>query len=178
MVRIKSLTDEHLAGKISVLHFLMMSHGGIFSCLKNQVTDLNDKVTSSDVAFVKAKAKGREWKKKIKSLPKTLNQFTADATRLTSDLNQAWRGGFQSLVQKFLASDEFSRVQGKLLSVAASASFERGLNVDQTQEQLDTALKKISHFVPRAHGESIMSLVLSSLELPSNDVPSSVVVVV
>ncbi|GKE44903.1 hypothetical protein Tco_1472187, partial [Tanacetum coccineum] len=89
MVRIESLTDERLAGKISVLYFLMMSHGGICSIRQFQVTGLNDKVTDSDVAFVKAKAKGREWKKKIKSLPKTLNQFTADAARLASDLNQA-----------------------------------------------------------------------------------------
>ncbi|GJY82612.1 hypothetical protein Tco_0495988, partial [Tanacetum coccineum] len=42
----------------------------------------------------------------------------------------------------------------KLLSVIASASFERGLNVDQTQEQLDAALKKISHFVHEAHEQN------------------------
>ncbi|GKB62666.1 hypothetical protein Tco_0918852 [Tanacetum coccineum] len=108
------------------------------SGLKKQVADLNDKVTTSDVAFFKDKAKGKEQKKKIKSLSKSLDQFTTEAARLASDLNQA-----QSLVRKFLAKDEFSRVQGEILSLAASAGFKRGLNMDRTQEQLATALIKI-----------------------------------
>ncbi|GJY99941.1 hypothetical protein Tco_0517371 [Tanacetum coccineum] len=133
----KSLTDDRLARKMSVLHCLMMSHGGELldryrglvsqvSSLKKQVTDLNDKVSTFDDAFVKAKAKGKEQKKKI-------------------------NGGFQSLVKKFLASDEFSRVQGELLSLAASTGFERGLNMNRTQDQLVADLNKISHFVPGAH---------------------------
>nr|GEY08970.1 hypothetical protein [Tanacetum cinerariifolium] len=103
------------------------------------VADLNDKVTTSDAAFIKAKAKRKEKKKNIKSLSKTLDQFTSKATRFAYDLNQ-----------KFLASDEFSRVQGVLLSLATSVGFERGLNMDQTLEQLAAALKKISCFVDGA----------------------------
>ncbi|GJX32947.1 hypothetical protein Tco_0242802, partial [Tanacetum coccineum] len=102
------------------------------SGLKKQVTDLNDKVTASDAAFVKAKAKGKERKKKIKSLSKSLDQFT---------------GWFSEPGSKFFTINKFSRVQGELLSLAASAGFERGLHMDRTQEQLDAAIKKISHFV-------------------------------
>ncbi|GKA75633.1 hypothetical protein Tco_0782011 [Tanacetum coccineum] len=108
------------------------------SGLKKQVANLNDKVITSDAAFIKDKAKGKEQKKKIKSLSKSLNQFTAEAARLASDLNQA-----RSWVSKFLPSDEFSRVQGEILSLAASVGFERGLNMDRTQEQLATTLIKI-----------------------------------
>ncbi|GJV43116.1 hypothetical protein Tco_1427652 [Tanacetum coccineum] len=61
------------------------------SGIKNLVTDLNDKVTASDAAFVKAKATGKERKKKIKSLSKSLDQFTTKAARLASDLNQVRR---------------------------------------------------------------------------------------
>ncbi|GJU89778.1 hypothetical protein Tco_1302201 [Tanacetum coccineum] len=63
MVQIESLIDDRLAGKISVLRWLMMSYGGELlarhrvSGLQKQVTNLNDKVTASDAAFVKAKTK-------------------------------------------------------------------------------------------------------------------------
>ncbi|GJX07370.1 hypothetical protein Tco_0195302 [Tanacetum coccineum] len=47
------------------------------SGLQRQVTGLNDKLSSSDVAFAKYKANGKEKKKKIKSLTKSLNQLNA-----------------------------------------------------------------------------------------------------
>ncbi|GJR52527.1 hypothetical protein Tco_1403048 [Tanacetum coccineum] len=110
MVWIEALSDERLAGKMSVLHCLMMSHGGELlawyrgllkshndhvSTLKKQVTDLKDKVTAFDVAYVKAKDKGKDRKKKIKSLSKSMDQFTDEAARLASDLNQARRSDSQ-----------------------------------------------------------------------------------
>ncbi|GJR80548.1 hypothetical protein Tco_0151333 [Tanacetum coccineum] len=115
-----------------------------------EVTDLNDKVSSSDAAFVKDKAKGKDRKKKIKSLSKSLDQLTAEVSYLSSDLNQSRNVVAQKDDEKFLASDEFSRVQGELLSLTANAGFERGLHMDRTQEQFDAALKKISCFVPGA----------------------------
>nr|GEZ46819.1 hypothetical protein [Tanacetum cinerariifolium] len=90
---------------------------------------------------------GNARKKKIKSLSKSLDNLYSEVARLFAALNQAtileaerdeeilqlkdtppefssfFRGQFQGLVQKFLASDKFSRVQGKLLSLAASAGF-------------------------------------------------------
>ncbi|GKD48141.1 hypothetical protein Tco_1277117 [Tanacetum coccineum] len=149
-----------------------------------EVTDLNDKVSSSDAAFVKDKAKGKDRKKKIKSLSKSLDQLTAEVSHLSFDLNQSrnvvaqkdaevlrlrafppefasfFQGDFQSLVQKFLAIDEFSRVQGELLYLTANASFERGLCMDQTQEQFDAALKNISRFMPEAQSRLIKATLL------------------
>ncbi|GKA83093.1 hypothetical protein Tco_0789841 [Tanacetum coccineum] len=198
MVRIEALSSDQLTTKMSVLHCLMMSHGGELLAryrgllqsyheyvqstdsrlkgyqekfasltglksqvpgLQRQIAGLNDKLSSFDAAFSKSKAKGKERKKKIKSLTKTLDQLNVDVVRLSTALNQAtileaekdeeilwlkasppefvsfFRGQFQGLVRKFLASDEFSRVQGELLSLAASVGFERGLSMHRTREE-------------------------------------------
>ncbi|GKE69136.1 hypothetical protein Tco_1527208 [Tanacetum coccineum] len=106
----------------------------MLSGLQRQVTGLNDKLSASDAAFAKSKAKGKERKKKIKSLTKSLDNLHAEVARLSADLNRAtileaerdeeilclkatpsefasfFRGQFQALVRKFLAFDEFSRV--------------------------------------------------------------------
>nr|GEV93794.1 hypothetical protein [Tanacetum cinerariifolium] len=82
----------------------------LVSNLKKEVLDLNDKVTASDVSFVNANAKGKDQKKKIKSLSKSLDQFTAKATRLASDLNQAWREGCWDSSSLFLSFEVVFRV--------------------------------------------------------------------
>ncbi|GJW68894.1 hypothetical protein Tco_0123318, partial [Tanacetum coccineum] len=53
-------------------------------------------------------------------------------------------------VRKFLAFDEFSRVQGELLSLAASAGFERVLSMHQTKDEFAAVLKKMVNFMPDA----------------------------
>ncbi|GKD24596.1 hypothetical protein Tco_1230810, partial [Tanacetum coccineum] len=102
--------------------------------------------------------KGKERKKKIKSLTKSLDNLHVEVACLSADLNWAtileaekdeeilhlkatppefasfFQGQFQALVRKFLAFDEFSRVQAELLSLAASAGFERGLSMHRTKE--------------------------------------------
>ncbi|GKD28229.1 hypothetical protein Tco_1239007 [Tanacetum coccineum] len=176
MVRVESLSDDQLTMMMSVLHCMMMSHGGeLLACnrglnqsyykyvlsadsrlkgynekvasltglelqvstLKKQVSGLNDKISSSDASFAKSKAKGKERKKNIKSLTKSLDNLHAKVAHLSAYLNRAtvleagkdkeilclkatplefssfFRVQFQGLVQKFLASDEFSRVQGE-----------------------------------------------------------------
>ncbi|GJR43155.1 hypothetical protein Tco_1311258 [Tanacetum coccineum] len=145
------------------------------SALKKQVFGLNDKLSSSDASFVKSKAKGNERKKKIKSLTKSLDNLHTKVARLSAALNQAtileaerdeeilrlkttppefssffWVQ-FQGLVQKFLASDKFSRVQGELLSLAASSGFERGLSMHRTKDEFVDVLKKMVNFMPGAH---------------------------
>nr|GEY10586.1 hypothetical protein [Tanacetum cinerariifolium] len=164
MVQIKALTNDRLAGKMSVLHCFeefqqrLTSFQGLesqVSGLKKQVTDLNDKVTASDATFVKAKAKGKDQNKKIKlgeGYKHSLAKKDAMILRLKSSLSELasfFRGGFQGLVQKFLASDEFRRVQGELVSLVASVGFKCGLNMDQTQEQL------ASYFVLGALGRLV-----------------------
>ncbi|GJY20447.1 hypothetical protein Tco_0393013 [Tanacetum coccineum] len=54
------------------------------------------------------------------------------------------------LVRKFLASDEFSRVQGELLSLAASVGFERGFCMHRTKDEFAMVLKKKVNFMPGA----------------------------
>nr|GEY30260.1 hypothetical protein [Tanacetum cinerariifolium] len=51
------------------------------------------------------------------------------------------------LVRKFFASDEFSRVQGELLSLASSVVFERGLSMHQTKDEFAAMLKKMINFM-------------------------------
>nr|GEU62835.1 hypothetical protein [Tanacetum cinerariifolium] len=174
MVRVESLSDDQLTAKMSVLHYMIMSHGGEFltryrglnqsrheyvllagprlkgyekkvasltglelqvSTLEKHVSGLNDKLSSSDASFAKSKAKGKERKKKIKSLTNCLDNLHTEG-----------------LVRKFLASDEFSRVQDELLSLAASAGFERRLSMHQTKDEFVAMLKKITHFMPGAQG--------------------------
>ncbi|GKF21465.1 hypothetical protein Tco_0070103 [Tanacetum coccineum] len=80
-----------------------------------------------------------------------------------------------ALVWKFLASDEFSRVQAKLLSLAASAGFEHGLSMHRTKEEFAATdyafLNKISE-----HAAEPLSIILQlepeKLARPAN-VPTS-----
>ncbi|GKB64300.1 hypothetical protein Tco_0920486, partial [Tanacetum coccineum] len=159
IVRVESLSDDKLIGKMSVLYCMMMLHGGDLlaryrglnqsrheyvlstdSRLKGykekvtNMTGLNDKLSSSDASFAKSKAKGKERKKKIKSLTKSIHNLHTEVAHLFVALNQAtileaerdgeilrlktpplefssffW-GQFQGLFRKFLASDEFSRI--------------------------------------------------------------------
>ncbi|GJZ32155.1 hypothetical protein Tco_0577591 [Tanacetum coccineum] len=140
------------------------------SALQRQITGLNDKLSASDASFAKSKAKGKERKRKIKSLTKSFDSLHAEVARLFADLNRA-----AALVWKFLASDEFSRVQAELLSLAASAGFERGLSMHRTKEEFTAVLKKISQFVNGMQDrlEPTVTLASTSLDLLSNTVPTS-----
>ncbi|GKF36917.1 hypothetical protein Tco_0113675 [Tanacetum coccineum] len=163
--------------------------------MQRQVAGLNDKLSSFDAAFSKSKAKGKERKKKIKSLTKTLDQLNVDVVRLSTALNHAtileaekdeeilwlkasppefvsfFRGQFQGLVRKLLASDEFSRVQGELLSLAASAGFERGLGMHRTLEEFaKTEYAILNKIVDHAmdHVFVILQLEPEKLARPAN----------
>nr|GFA76427.1 hypothetical protein [Tanacetum cinerariifolium] len=144
------------------------------STLKKQVSRLNDKLDSSGASFAKSKAKEKERKKKTKSLTKSLDNLHAEVARLSAVLNQEnvheaekdkellrlkttpsefasfFRGQFQDLVQKFLAFNEFNRVQGELLSLAASARFEHGLSMHRTKDKFAIVLKKMAKFMSGA----------------------------
>ncbi|GJR08230.1 hypothetical protein Tco_0790882 [Tanacetum coccineum] len=169
---------------MSVVHCMMMSHGGeLLARYRGLLQSHHEYVLSADsrlkgyeervvdASFSKSKAKGKERKKKFKSLTKSLDNLHAEVARLSADLNRAtvleakkdkeilrlkatpsefasfFCGPFQDLVQKFLVSNEFSRVQGELLSLAASAGFERGLSMHQTKDEFAAVLKKMAHYV-------------------------------
>nr|GEY45036.1 hypothetical protein [Tanacetum cinerariifolium] len=163
------------------------------------VSGLNDKLSSSDASFAKSKAKGKERKKKIKSLTKSLDNLHTEVARLSAALNQAtileaekdeeilrlratppefssfFRGQFQGLVQKFLASDEFIRVQGELFSLAVSAGFERGMSMHQTKDEFAAVLKKMANFIFEYATEPlsvILQLEPKKLAHPTNVPPS------
>ncbi|GKA51613.1 hypothetical protein Tco_0744809 [Tanacetum coccineum] len=91
------------------------------STLKKQVSGLNDKLATSDASFSKSKAKGKERKKKIKFLSKSLDNFHSEEARLSATLNQA------TILEAEKDEEILNRVQCELLSLAASAGFERGL---------------------------------------------------
>ncbi|GJU89777.1 hypothetical protein Tco_1302200 [Tanacetum coccineum] len=117
---------------------------------------------------------------KKQSFTKSLDNLHAKVARLSAALNQAtmleaekdeeilrlkktppefasfFRGQFQDLVQKFLAFNEFSRVQGELLSLAASAEFERSLSMHQTEDEFATVLKKMANFMPATKPLSVI----------------------
>ncbi|GJY10825.1 hypothetical protein Tco_0379010 [Tanacetum coccineum] len=121
------------------------------STLKKQVSGLNDKLSSSDASFTKPKAKRKERKKKIKSLTKSLDNLHTEVARLFAALNQATileaKKDEEILLLK---ANEFSRVQGELLSLAASVGFERGLSMHRTKNEFAAVLKKMVNFMPIA----------------------------
>ncbi|GJW23259.1 hypothetical protein Tco_0033881 [Tanacetum coccineum] len=148
MVRVKSLSDDQLTVKMSVLYYMMMSHG--VAVLKKHVSGLNDKLTSFDASFAKSKAKGKERKKKIKSLGKSLDNLHAEVARLSAALNQATileAERDEKILQLKATPPE---VQGELLSLAASAGFERGLSMHRIKDEFDAVLKKMVNFMPGA----------------------------
>nr|GEV78405.1 hypothetical protein [Tanacetum cinerariifolium] len=185
-----------------------------FEVLTKEVSGLNDKLATSDASFSKFKAKEKERKKKIKFLSKSLDNLHSEVARLFAALNHATileaerdeeilrlkatppefssflRGQFQGLIRKFLASDEFSRVQGELLSLAASAGFKRGLSMHRTKDEFAPMLKKMlepkklvrpanvpiprdTRVSPPIAKESIVTPVSKSLQLSANVVPAS-----
>ncbi|GJZ53442.1 hypothetical protein Tco_0608327 [Tanacetum coccineum] len=192
MVRVDALSNDQLTTKMSVLHCMMMSHGGeLLACyhgllqchheyvqstdsrlkgyeervasmaglelqvstLKKHVSGLNDKRVSSDASFAKSKAKGKERKKRSSILLKAIvleAEKDEEILRLKatpSEFASFFRNQFQDLVRKFLASDEFSRVQGELLSIAASVGFKRGLSMHRTKDEFVAVLKKMANFM-------------------------------
>ncbi|GKB92575.1 hypothetical protein Tco_0964847 [Tanacetum coccineum] len=126
MVRVEALSEDQLTAKMSVLHS------------DSRLKGYEEKVDGATGLKLQSKAKGKERKKKIKSLTKSLDNLHAEVARLSATLNQAnvleiekdeeilrlkitpsefasfFHGQFQDLVRKFLASDKFSRVQGEL----------------------------------------------------------------
>ncbi|GJV44589.1 integrase, catalytic region, zinc finger, CCHC-type containing protein [Tanacetum coccineum] len=213
MVRVKSLSDDQMTVKMSVLHCMMMSRGGellaryhglnqshyeyVLSAdsrlkgyeekvanmtglelqvvvLKKQVPGLNDKLTSFDASFSNSKAKGKERKKKIKSLGKSLDNLHAEVARLLAALNQA------TILEAERDDEILRRVQGELLSLAASVGFEHGLSMHQAKDEFAVVLKKMiskdARVSPPVAKELIMTSASKSLELSANvDLTPSVV---
>ncbi|GKD82738.1 hypothetical protein Tco_1349577, partial [Tanacetum coccineum] len=154
-----------------------------------------EKVANMTGLELQSKAKGKERKKKIKSLAKSLDNLHAEVARLSADLNRA-----TGLVWKFLASDEFSRVQGELLSLAASAGLVEAsphvahtnyaflnkiskhateplsvilqLEPEKLARPADVPTSRDAHVSPPIAKESTVTPASKSLELSTNVVPA------
>ncbi|GJR37619.1 hypothetical protein Tco_1213303 [Tanacetum coccineum] len=192
MVLVESLYGDQLTVKMSVLHCMMMSHDGEFLAQycgllqsHHEVSGLwvakigcwfECKLSTSDAAFSKSKAKGKERKKKIKSLSKSLGQLNAEVARLFTALNQATileAEKDEEIFRLKATSPEFaSFFQDELLSLAASAGFERGLSMHRAKDEFVAVLKKMAHFVPGAH-ESIVTPASESLDVSAIVFPAS-----
>nr|GEV85407.1 hypothetical protein [Tanacetum cinerariifolium] len=194
MVRVEALSKDQLTAKMSVLHCMMMSHGGellarygglhqshheYVQSANSRLKGYEERVAGVSGLEIQSKAKGKKRKKKIKPLTKILDNLHVEEDHLSTALNQTtvleakkdedilylkstfsgfssfFSGLFQDLVQKFLASDEFNRVQGELLSLATSAGFERGLSMHQTKDEFAVVFKKMDNFM---HGFLIHDL--------------------
>ncbi|GJT75271.1 hypothetical protein Tco_1041996 [Tanacetum coccineum] len=99
------------------------------SALKKQVSGLSDKLSSTDASFAKSKAKGKDRKKKIKSLTKSVDNLHSEVACLFAALNQA------TVLKTEKDEEILRRVQGELLSIAASAGFEYGLSMHRTKDE-------------------------------------------
>ncbi|GKF41984.1 hypothetical protein Tco_0125326 [Tanacetum coccineum] len=79
---------------MSVLHYMMMSHGDeLLARYRGLLQSHHEYVRSADSMLKgyeeKSKAKGKERKKKIKSLTKSLDNLHAEVAHLSAPLNQA-----------------------------------------------------------------------------------------
>nr|GEU69566.1 hypothetical protein [Tanacetum cinerariifolium] len=125
------------------------------STLKKQVSGLNDKLATSDAFFAKSKAKGKERKKKIKSLTKSLDYLHSEVARLSAALNQV-------TILEAERDEEILRLKAtrELLSLAASVGFERGLSMHRTKDEFVVVLKKIVNFMPGTYATEPLSVIL------------------
>ncbi|GJV24994.1 hypothetical protein Tco_1377689, partial [Tanacetum coccineum] len=136
-----------IACLLARMHCMMMSHGGeLLARYCGLLQSHHEYVLSADSRLKgyeeRSKAKGKERKKKIKSLTKSLDNLHAEC-----------------LHPSFVAKGP-SRVQGELLSLAASAGFERGLSMHQTKDEFAAVLKKMAHYV-LAHRVVIMEYLVN-----------------
>nr|GEZ47219.1 hypothetical protein [Tanacetum cinerariifolium] len=93
------------------------------------VFGLNDKLATSDASFPKSKAKGKERKKKIKSLTKSLDNLHFEVARLSAALNQ------NTILE--------AKRDGEILC----AVFERRLSMHRTKNEFAIMPKKMVNFM-------------------------------
>ncbi|GKB81273.1 hypothetical protein Tco_0948168 [Tanacetum coccineum] len=126
MVRVETLSNDQLTAKMSVLHCMMMLHGGellarimaCFSLIMSGFLGLMTNFPPSMLLLQSPRLRERRGKK-IKSLTKGLDNLHAE---------------------------------GELLSLVASAGFKRGLSMHQTKDDFVVVLKNMAHFVHGAQG--------------------------
>ncbi|GJZ51380.1 hypothetical protein Tco_0605895 [Tanacetum coccineum] len=166
MVQVESLSDDQLTMKMSVLHYMMMSHGGELLAryrglnqshheyvllVDSRLKGYEEKVASLTGLELQSKAKGKERKTKIKSLTKSLDNLHAKVACLSTSLNRATILEAEKDEEILHLEATPPEVQGELLSLAASVGFEHGLSMHRTKDEFAAVLKKMANFLPGAH---------------------------
>ncbi|GJR74445.1 hypothetical protein Tco_0086810 [Tanacetum coccineum] len=138
------------------------------------IADMNNKLASSDGAFVKAKAMGNERNKKIKSLTKNLDQLNAEVAYLSTALNQATvleaEKDEEILWLKASPPKFISNHAGEPLSIILQLELEKLARPANVPAPRDTCVS------PPVIKESTVTPISSTLELLSNTIPSSSIV--
>ncbi|GKB54123.1 hypothetical protein Tco_0904876 [Tanacetum coccineum] len=164
-VRIEALINDCLAGKISVLHCLMMSHGGEllarYICLLKTHHEYVQSANSSLNSFQQRLTSFQGLESQVFGLNK-LNGLTVEAAHLASDLNQSRRSdaqqGYQIVVAQTYLGDIYALIEGykhSLVEKDVEILRLKASPIEFVSFFKATDLKKISHFVPRAQGRLI-----------------------
>ncbi|GKB69326.1 hypothetical protein Tco_0930738, partial [Tanacetum coccineum] len=209
------LSNDQLTAKMSVLHCLMMSHGGeLLARYRGLNQSHHECVLSTDSRLkgyeervagligleLQSKAKGKERKKKIKSLSKSLYNLYSKVARLSATFNQAvileaerdeeilwlkatplefssfFRGQFQGLTK-----DEFADVLKKMVNFMPDAQERLAeasslLEPEKLVHPAIVPIPKDTYVSPPIAKESTVTPVSKSLELSANVVPASFVI--
>ncbi|GJS94814.1 hypothetical protein Tco_0801782 [Tanacetum coccineum] len=204
---VETLSDEQLTHKLSVLHCVMMFHGGELLVRLWGLSKAHDEYKSSSESNLKGLNQQLSSINGLNSQIYDLKeQFIVEAAQLASDLTDARRAEArkrQGMVQKFLGSDEFSRVRGEIISLALNVRLIEATPlvvtaeypypskvVDHSNDPLSSLISlepdRLSHLVPASapravvvppsYNESTITPASPLNELASKDAPSSVVV--
>ncbi|GKB03815.1 hypothetical protein Tco_0831958 [Tanacetum coccineum] len=156
----EELYDDKLTTKMSVLHCMMMSHGGdLLACYGGLLQSHHEYVLSTASRTKgyeeKFKAKGNERNKKIKSLTKSLDNLHVEVARLSTDLNRA-------TVLEGEKNEEILHLKTTPLKFSSffcgHAGFEHGLIMHRTKDEFADVLKKMAHFVPGAQVNAMVDV--------------------
>ncbi|GKB49128.1 hypothetical protein Tco_0899881 [Tanacetum coccineum] len=150
LVCVESLSDDQLTAKMGVLHCMMMSHGGELLAHYRGLNQSHYEYVLSTYSRLKgyeekSKAKGKERKKKIKSLTKSLDNLHSDVARLSAALNQA-------TILKAERDEQIMRLKAtppKFYSFFRG-QFQCGLSMHRTKDEFAVVLKKMVNFMPGA----------------------------
>nr|GEX43372.1 hypothetical protein [Tanacetum cinerariifolium] len=135
MVRVESLSDDQLTAKMSVMHYMMMSHGGELLARYHGLNQSHhDYVLSTN-----SRLKGYEEK-------------VASLTRLELQVSSLKKqvSGLNNKLSSSDASFAKSKSKGKKRKKMINAGFERGLSMHQTKDEFAVVLKKMANFMPGA----------------------------
>nr|GEW42646.1 hypothetical protein [Tanacetum cinerariifolium] len=177
MVRVESLSDDQLIAKMSALYYMMMSHDGE-ACwfIWFRVSGLwvaktgcwFERQAFYDPAFAKSKDKGKERKKKIKSLSKSLDQLNVKGELLSLATSR----GFERGLSIHQTKDEFDIMLNKMAPFVPGAQDD----LQKLVRPANVLTLRDACVSPLISKESTVTPASKSLDFSSNVVPASSIV--